>query len=247
MTHKVKALLAENEVYLYGPIGEGGITAKAFIDSLKTLNTSNTVNVRINSEGGDVAHALAMYNALSELPDVVIHIDGLAASAGSVVAMAGKCRMAENAIMMIHRPWSGAVGDSDAMRKAGEILDKFQPTLVSAYAKKTGLSDDKLNAMLAEETWLTAAEALEMGFVDEVIEAMAVAASADLSAFDQVPERIAQIHAKARANYQEIQNILDLNSSSHDQQFSRVFAGKTAQDLINAGLATPDAVRKSVV
>lgn len=243
MTHKVKALLAENEVYLYGPIGEGGITAKAFIDSLKTLNTSNTVNVRINSEGGDVAHALAMYNALSELPDVVIHIDGLAASAGSVVAMAGKCRMAENAIMMIHRPWSGAVGDSDAMRKAGEILDKFQPTLVSAYAKKTGLSDDKLNAMLAEETWLTAAEALEMGFVDEVIEAMAVAASADLSAFDQVPERIAQIHAKARANYQEIQNILDLNSSSHDQQFSRVFAGKTAQDLINAGLATPDAVR----
>ncbi len=243
MTHKVKALLAENEVYLYGPIGEGGITAKAFIDSLKTLNTSNTVNVRINSEGGDVAHALAMYNALSELSDVVIHIDGLAASAGSVVAMAGKCRMAENAIMMIHRPWSGAVGDSDAMRKAGEILDKFQPTLVSAYAKKTGLSDDKLNAMLAEETWLTAAEALEMGFVDEVIEAMAVAASADLSAFDQVPERIAQIHANARANYQEIQNILDLNSRSHDQQFSRVFAGKTAQDLINAGLTTPDAVR----
>lgn len=237
MTHKVKALLAENEVYLYGPIGEGGITAKAFIDSLKTLNTSNTVNVRINSEGGDVAHALAMYNALSELSDVVIHIDGLAASAGSVVAMAGKCRMAENAIMMIHRPWSGAVGDSDAMRKAGEILDKFQPTLVSAYAKKTGLSDDKLNAMLAEETWLTAAEALEMGFVDEVIEAMAVAASADLSAFDQVPERIAQIHAKARANYQEIQNIVDLHN-----QFQKDEPLK-AETLMASGKTTPEAVR----
>ena len=84
MTHKVKALLAENEVYLYGPIGEGGITAKAFIDSLKTLNTSNTVNVRINSEGGDVAHALAMYNALSELSDVVIHVDWRPPAGGDV-------------------------------------------------------------------------------------------------------------------------------------------------------------------
>ncbi len=237
MTHKVKALLAENEVYLYGPIGEGGITAKAFIDSLKTLNTSQTVNVRINSEGGDVAHALAMYNALNELADVVIHIDGLAASAGSVVAMAGKCRMAENAIMMIHRPWSGAVGDSDAMRKAGEILDKFQPTLVSAYAKKTGLSDDKLNEMLAAETWLTAAEALEMGFVDEVIEAMAVAASADLSAFDQVPERIAQVHAKARENYQEIQNIVELHNSFQKGEPLK------AETLMASGKTTPEAVR----
>lgn len=111
MTRKIKALLAENEVYLYGPIGEGGITAKAFVDSLKTLNTSSTVSVRINSEGGDVTHALAIYNALNELSDVVVYIDGLAASAASVVAMAGKTRMAENAIMMIHRPWSGAVGD----------------------------------------------------------------------------------------------------------------------------------------
>lgn len=237
MTRKIKALLAENEVYLYGPIGEGGITAKAFIDSLKTLNTADTVNVRINSEGGDVTHALAIYNALNELSDVVIFIDGLAASAASVVAMAGKTRMAENAIMMIHRPWSGAVGDSDAMRKAGEILDKFQPTLVSAYAKKTGLSNEKLNAMLVEETWLTAAEALEMGFVDEIIEAMAIAASADLSSFDRVPERIANIHAKARANYQEIQNIMDL-CKGHS-----AIENLTAESLMASGKTTPEAVR----
>jgi len=249
MTHKVKALLAENEVYLYGPIGEGGITAKAFIDSLKTLNTSNTVNVRINSEGGDVAHALAMYNALSELSDVVIHIDGLAASAGSVVAMAGKCRMAENAIMMIHRPWSGAVGDSDAMRKAGEILDKFQPTLVSAYAKKTGLSDDKLNEMLAAETWLTAAEALEMGFVDEVIEAMAVAASADLSAFDQVPERIAKIHNQARQKFMDLQETINemVIPTAHNEQMERIFAGRTAHDFMKDGITTPQALREHVL
>ena len=237
MTQKIKALLADNEIYLYGPIGEGGITAIAFIDSLKTLNTSKTVNVRVNSEGGDVTHALAIYNALNELSDVVIHIDGLAASAASVIAMAGKTLMAENAIMMIHRPWSGAVGDSDAMRKAGEILDKFQPTLVSAYAKKTGISNEKLDQMLAAETWFTAAEALEMGFVDEVVKAMAVAASADISAFKQVPERIAQIHNQARANFQQIQDIVDLFKGE------RVIENVTVQSLMANGKTTPEAVR----
>lgn len=249
MTRKIKALLAENEVYLYGPIGEGGITAKAFVDSLKTLNTSSTVSVRINSEGGDVTHALAIYNALNELSDVVVYIDGLAASAASVVAMAGKTRMAENAIMMIHRPWSGAVGDSDAMRKAGEILDKFQPTLVSAYAKKTGLSDDKLNAMLAEETWLTAAEALELGFVDEVIEAMAVAASADLSIFDEVPDRIAKVHNQARENFLDLQNAIDLmvSPTDHDGKMEQILAGRTAHEFMKDGITTPQALREHVL
>jgi len=238
MTQKIKALLADNEIYLYGPIGEGGITAKAFIDSLKTLDTAQTVNVRINSEGGDVSHAIAIYNALNELSDVVCHVDGLAASSASFVAMAGnKTLMAGNAILMIHRPWTGAVGDSDAMRQTGEILDKFQPILTAAYSKKTGIANDKINEMLAAETWLTAAEALELGFVDEVIEAMAVAASADLSAFDQVPERIAQIHNQARANFQQIQDIVDLFKGE------RIAENVTAQSLMANGKTTPEAVR----
>jgi ATP-dependent Clp endopeptidase proteolytic subunit ClpP len=238
MTQKIKALLAQNEIYIYGPIGEGGITAKAFIDTLKTLDTAQTVNVRINSEGGDVSHAIAIYNALNELPNVMIHIDGLAASSASFVAMAGnKTLMAGNAILMIHRPWTGAVGDSDAMRQTGEILDKFQPILTAAYSKKTGIANDKINEMLAAETWLTAAEALELGFVDEVIEAMAVAASADLSAFDQVPERIAQIHNQARANFQQIQDIVDLFKGE------RIAENVTAQSLMASGKTTPEAVR----
>lgn len=237
MTQKIKALFAENELYIYDSIGEGGVTAKAFIDALRTLNTAETIHVRINSPGGSVADALAIYNTLQELPDVVIHIDGLAASSASVLAMAGRCLMAENAILMIHRPWSGVAGDADDMRKAGDVLDKVQPQLVSAYAKKTGLSAEKLNEMLAAETWMTAAEALELGFVDEVIEFMAVAASADLSAFDQVPERITQIQNQARVDVQEIQNILDLFKGE------RVFENITAQTLMSQGKTTPDSVR----
>ncbi|PVY78187.1 ATP-dependent protease ClpP protease subunit [Tamilnaduibacter salinus] len=241
MARNIKAILDKNEIYIYGEIGELDVSAKRFIDTLKTLDLSQTVHVRINSPGGDVAHALGMFNALQELDDVVSHIDGLAASAASVVAMAGKTVMADNAILMIHRPWSMAAGNADDMRKAGDVLDKFQPQLTKAYTQKTGLPDDEVNAMLAEETWFTAEEALAKGFIDEVSESLEIAASVDLSVFNSVPEHISTTTQKNAANRQEIENMLAL-FKDHES-----LKGVTANSLIQAGMTTPEAARQHLL
>lgn len=237
MTHKIKALLAENEIYIYGDIGEQDVAAKPFIDQLKAMDTDKTIHVRINSRGGDVGQALAIYNALTELKDVVCHIDGMAASAASFIAMAGKTIMAENAMFMIHLPRGSTYGTAEDLRKHGDLLDKITPSMSSAYLKKTGMPEARLNEMLAGETWFTASEALEIGFIDEIASPMAMVAQTDLSIFNQVPEKIAEIHSQARANVQEIENMLDL--FRHD---SRV-EGLTASSLMAEGKTTPDAVR----
>ncbi|WP_286749422.1 head maturation protease, ClpP-related [Marinobacter sp. UBA2688] len=237
MTQQIKALLAENEIYIYGDIGEQDVAAKPFIDQLKAMDTSRTVHVRINSRGGDVGQALAIYNALTELKDVVCHIDGMAASAASFIAMAGKTVMAENAMFMIHLPRGSTYGTAEDLRKHGDLLDKITPSMSSAYLKKTGMPEARLNEMLAGETWFTASEALEIGFIDEIASPMAMVAQTDLSIFNQVPEKIAEIHSQARANVQEIENMLDLFKGE------RVAENVTAQSLMAQGKTTPDAVR----
>lgn len=232
----IKALREKNEIYIYQAIGETEVSAKAFIESLQTLDLEQPVHVRINSPGGDVSHALAMYNALLECSQVVCHIDGVAASAASVVAMAGKVVMAENALMMIHRPWSVAGGDADAMRKAGDILDKFEPTLIAAYRKKTGLADAKLAAMLAAETWLDAKEAVELGFADEIAESLAIAASADLSIFNNVPDHLLQKHQEQAGEIEGFKQLLETARSNNtpDAPQNKI----TVDELLAAGCTT---------
>ena len=237
MTPKIKALLAENEIYIYGDIGEHEVAAKPFIDQLKTLDSKKTIHVRINSRGGDITQALAIYNALSELSDVVCHIDGMAASAASFIAMAGKTVMAENAMLMIHLPRGGLYGTADELRKYSDLLDKITPSLSSAYLKKTGLPEAKLNEMLAEETWFTAPEAVEAGFVDEIERPLAMAAQADLSIFNSVPDRIIEIQNKARQNFHEIKGMLDMFRGE------RAVESLTPESLMAAGKTTPEAVR----
>lgn len=230
---KIKALHETNEIYIYQAIGELDISAQGFIDKLKALDLTQTVHVRINSGGGDMAHALAIYNALNECADVICHIDGIAASAASVIAMAGdKVVMAENALMMIHRPWSAAVGTSDDMRKAGEVLDKFQPTLTLAYTKKTGLPEDRINALLTAETWMNAQEAIETGFADELAESMAIAASADLSVFNNVPDHLIRQHKEQAGELDEISNMVAMHNKPQTEH------AITVQEVLAAGCNT---------
>ncbi|MFC3715592.1 head maturation protease, ClpP-related [Luteimonas soli] len=133
------------------------------------------VEMRINSPGGDLHEGLALFNALKPRKPTV-YIDGVAASCASLIAMAGaKIIAAENALIMIHDPWTSLSGNAGDFRKNAELLDKHRDASLVAYAR-TGITRDRLTEMLAAETWLNAEEALALGFVDEIAEPLRYAA-----------------------------------------------------------------------
>jgi ATP-dependent Clp protease protease subunit len=133
------------------------------------------VTIFINSPGGDCFAASQIYTMLLEYPhDVTIKIDGIAASAASVIAMAGtQVLMAPTALMMMHRPLTVAVGNSDDMQKAIHMLDEVQESIINAYQLRTGLPRGTLSQMMESETWLSASKAVELKFADGVLERQA--------------------------------------------------------------------------
>lgn len=129
------------------------------------------ITVWINSPGGDCISASAIYTMLLDYSGkITVKISGLAASAASVVAMAGDTvQMAPTALMMIHNPAMGVWGDHNAMKKAIDILDEVKESIINAYELKTGLSRVRLAHLLEEETWMNAQKALELGFIDSMM------------------------------------------------------------------------------
>ena len=168
---------------IYDEIGGWGISAKDFAASLAALGPVAQLDIHIHSPGGDVFDGTAIYNQLKQhTARKVVTIDGLAASMASVVAMAGDViRMPENALMMIHNPWTIAMGGADELRKNADLLDKIAGQLRGAYSAKSGMSDDDVRAMMDAETWLTGTEAVEKGLADESLAEVKLAAKLDLS------------------------------------------------------------------
>lgn len=156
----------------------GGVSAQAFVKALKDVKAS-TIHLRINSPGGDVFAARAIETALREhKAKVVVHIDGLAASAATFIAMAGdEIVMAEGAMFMIHKAWTVAWGNADDLNKTADLLEKIDATLVNTYAKRTDQPADKIGGWMAAETWFTAEEAVKYGFADSVATAEAAPAN----------------------------------------------------------------------
>lgn len=172
------------ELLLYGEISDvtwwgDEVTPKQFKADLDALGNVREIKVYINSIGGDVFAGQAIHSMLRRHPaKVTVYIDGLAASIASVVAMAGDVvYMPRNAMMMLHNPWSLAVGNAEVFRKMAEDLDKIRESMVAAYQDKSGLDRDKIIELMDAETWLTAEEAVKLGFADEIEEAKQVAAS----------------------------------------------------------------------
>ena len=129
------------------------------------------ITLWINSPGGDCIAASQIYTMLMDYPDdVTVKIDGIAASAASVIAMAGtKVLMAPTALMMIHNPATITMGDHEDMKRAIEMLDEVKESIINAYEIKTGVSRIKLSHLMDAETWMNANKAIELGFADDVL------------------------------------------------------------------------------
>ncbi|MBX3634014.1 MAG: Clp protease ClpP [Rubrivivax sp.] len=196
----VRALAAdEAELFVYDVIVDseieaewwGGIAPEAFVAALRDV-TAGTLHLRINSPGGSVFAARAMETALREFRGrVVTHVDGLAASAATLLAGAGAERViAKGAQFMVHQAWTWLAGNAADLRKMAELLDKTDAQLAESYADRTGNTAEQALAWMQAETWFTGREAVEAGFADRLAEDDATAAQAaawNLSAYGRAP------------------------------------------------------------
>ena len=164
----------ERTLFLNGTIAEDSwydddVTPQLFKDEL--MSGSGNITVWINSPGGDCVAAAQIYNMLMDYPhDVTVKIDGIAASAASVIAMAGtKVLMSPVSTMMIHNPATIAWGDAGDMEKAIAMLDAVKDSIINAYEIKSGLSRAKLSHLMDSETWMDANKAVELGFADGIL------------------------------------------------------------------------------
>jgi ATP-dependent Clp protease protease subunit len=178
----------ERTLYLSGPIAEetwwgDEVTPQLFKDEL--LAGSGPVTVWINSPGGDVFCAAQIYNMLMEYPGAVtVKIDGVAASAASVIAMAGgEVHMSPVSMVMIHNPSTIAIGDSEEMLKAKSLLDEVKESIINAYELKTNMPRAKLARLMDNETWMNANKAVELGFADKILYAPDTETEDDTPAF----------------------------------------------------------------
>ena len=184
----------EADLYLYIEIASWGYgydahSAKSFKRELDDLGEVKTLNVYINSPGGDVFEGIAIYNMLKRhKAHVKVFVDGIAASIASVIAMAGDTIvMPKNAMMMVHYPWTWRSGNAKDFRKLADELDKVGESVLESYLGKAGdkATKEEMADLLEGETWLTAQECLDYGLCDEIIEEKQIAASVSEELFNK--------------------------------------------------------------
>ena len=193
------------EVFIYGDIGESWdgetVAAKQFVKDMAALD-ADTLAVRINSVGGSVHDGLAIFNTLKRhKASVTVSIDGLAASIASLIAMAGDTiEMAENAVLMIHAPWTFAGGNATAMREMADTLDTYAAAMANSYVREGGLDYDAALVLLTDgvDHWYGADDALAAGLVDRIVDAMPLAASLNQSRFTPPTAAAAAISLKGK-------------------------------------------------
>jgi len=173
---------ANKKIVMRGPVGdfEGGISADDFRDIMKE-HAGQDVTIELDSEGGVVSEGLAMYNAIMQHEgEVTIHIDTLAASIATVVACAAdKVLINSNAKFMVHRCWTVAMGNCKDFRSTADIMEMMDKDIATTYVERTGMDEADVLALMDAETWMTAEDAVSMGFADEVYQITRAKASAE--------------------------------------------------------------------
>lgn len=240
------------DVLLYDEIGFWGVTAKDFMTEWAAID-AETIHLRINSPGGDVFDGIAIANAVRNHPaHVVTHIDGLAASAASIVALAGKeVRMADNALLMIHNAWTLAMGDATEMMKTAGTLNKIDGSLVADYVRRTGATAEQVRAWMNAETWFNAEEALASNFIDAMDssttdEQAAVEdalAEFDLSVFAHTPDQLIAARRSEPTKRDAERALRDAGFSRREAKAIAAAVGKTPDPERDA----PDAVSGAVL
>lgn len=187
------------ELHIYGDITsyeylESDVSSDSIARELAELDTSKPLTVYINSYGGEVAEGLAIYNQLKRFEKCKTVVDGFAASIASVIFMAGKERiMSPSSLLFIHNAWTMAVGNSEDLRKTADDLEKITSASIGAYMEHVNIGEDKLKELLGAETWLTADEAVEMGFATEK-----AVANASGKTSQSARDKFAEMFAKAK-------------------------------------------------
>lgn len=182
---------APAEISIHAPIGGWNVNAQDFLYDLKQI-TAKDITLTINSPGGSLIDGIAIYNGLRNHPaNVTVRVLGIAASIASVIAMAGnKIVMPANTFMMIHSPMNAMQGNAAEMRDMADLLDKLETSLIGTYMARTGKSHEEIKVLLDAETMMTAAEAVEMGFADEIEPALNITASFDL---ENLPQNVQDV------------------------------------------------------
>lgn len=198
-TSRIVAAETETTLYLYDAIVSddlsadyfGGVSAQTLVPQIRAI-TSGTIELRINSAGGDVFAAQAIAQAICDTgAKVIARIDGLAASAASVVAMAAdEIHMAEGAFFMIHNAWTMAIGNANELIDTAALLEKIDHSIACQYSQRSGISTEEIHKWMDAETWFTAQEALDARLVDHITAGQKAAANWDLSAYAHAPHSI---------------------------------------------------------
>lgn len=223
----------ETTIYIYDEISWFGVSAEDIVRDIISSDNKRTLNIRFNSPGGSVFGGMAIYNAIKQRKGKTIsHIDGVAASIASLIALASdEVIMAGNAFFMIHEPWTIVIGPASVMREEADLLDKVGGAIVNTYMSKTKKSEEEIKAWMAAETWFSAEEAKEAGFIDKIIDTIDEKAKSqtglfDLSVFANVPDVLKGMQGQPTAR--DLEKILRDGGCSEKQAKAILAEGMAA-------------------